>query len=817
MARVNAVMRLARVVSPDRRRTVALTALLIALPANAAVATDNASLVALGRGVPTLMTAGDTVRVEVHATNTGTSTWTSAAGYELGTHNSHWGIDKVKIPVGLSVAPGATHKFIVRIIGPTTPGNYAFKWQMRRGASWFGRIIAETIAVDAALTDNASFVSYTDVPTSMTAGETATVGVTMRNTGTSTWTDAGGYRLVSQSTPSGLWGHSEAALPAIASVAPGATHPFIFSITAPSTPGDHTFQWRMDHEGTFGWPTTSRTITTTPANEPPVVVLAIDDVTLTVGGPSETVILSSHFQDPEQGELTYWASSADPAVVTAAIAEGVLTVTAVAAGTADVTVTASDPLGSTSEPDVFTVNAVAPVPPSAPQLTGAVTGQTQTLTWTTPATGGWITRYQLQTRPSAAHAWVFTGAGTPSPSSHISPSVRSWSIVTPWTLVRQYQVRATNAGGNGAWSNMVELTTPPELVLPYIPNFHVPAGGTVNTLFPAATGGTPPYTYSVLGLPPGITFAPSTRIASGTLPDVDVATTYTITYTVTDSASQSDLVTFTATVAPPLFLPYIPNFVVPAGGIVSTLFDAATGGTPPYTYSLSDLPPGITFDDATRIASGTLPDVDIATTYTITYAVTDSGGWSYSRTFTATVFPPLFLPYIPNFYVPAGGVVSTLFDAATGGIPPYTYSLTGLPPGITFAPSTRIASGTLPNVNVATTYTITYAVTDSRPGSYSRTFTATVAPPLFLPYIPNFVVPSGGVVSTLFDAATGGTPPYTYGLTGLPPGITFNAATRTASGTLPDVDVATTYTITYAVSDSGGWYYSRTFTVTVNP
>ncbi len=209
---------------------------------------------------------------------------------------------------------------------------------------------------------------------------------------------------------------------------------------------------------------------------------------------------------------------------------------------------------SASASVTFLTTVVAPVRPSAPQLTGSVSGRTQTLTWTEPATGSGITRYQLQTRASAAHAWGFTGAGTPSPSSNIGSSVRSWSVVTPWTLYRQYQVRATNAVGDGAWSNVVELTTPPAppppLSVPGIPNFRVPSGGVVNTLFPAATGGIAPYAYSLSGLPPGLTFAASTRIASGTLPTVRTETTYTITYAVTDSVGTSDSVTFTATVRP---------------------------------------------------------------------------------------------------------------------------------------------------------------------------------------------------------------------------------------------------------------------------
>ncbi len=104
-------------------------------------------------------------------------------------------------------------------------------------------------------------------------------------------------------------------------------------------------------------------------------------------------------------------------------------------------------------------------------------------------------------------------------------------------------------------------------------------------------------------------------------------------------------------------------------------------------------------------------------------------------TFVAVVAAPrpppqaLSVPGIPNFRVPSGGSVDTVFPAATGGTAPYAYSLTGLPPGIAFTPSTRRASGTLPTVTTDTAYTVTYAATDSAGGSASVSFVATVEAP----------------------------------------------------------------------------------------
>ncbi len=287
---------------------------------------------------------------------------------------------------------------------------------------------------------------------------------------------------------------------------------------------------------------------TAPPTTSPLVCPSIPDFRVPSGGTVNTL-----FPEATGGTAPYsYSLSGQPPGITFTPSTRVASGTLPTVTSDTITYTCSDS-ASASAFVTFVATVLAQTLPSAPQLTGSVSGRTQALTWT-GSSGGGITRYQLQTRESSGHSWRFTGAGSPSPSSNIGSSARSWSVVTPWTLVRHYQVRATNAVGDGPWSNVVELTTPPAppppLVLPGIPNFRVPSGGVVSTLFPAATGGSPPYSYSLSGLPPGISFAASTRIASGTLPTVPTETTYTITYSVTDSAGASDAVMFTATVRP---------------------------------------------------------------------------------------------------------------------------------------------------------------------------------------------------------------------------------------------------------------------------
>ena len=197
-----------------------------------------------------------------------------------------------------------------------------------------------------------------------------------------------------------------------------------------------------------------------------------------------------------------------------------------------------------------------PDPPEQVSITGNVSRQTQTVSWTAPQSDEAITKYQLQTRESATRDWRWPNSGSPT-ASNVPATARSWSVTTPAGLHRHYRVRAVSSAGDGAWSSHVELTseTPPPpdpLSVPDIPDFpRLPSGGTVNTTFPGATGGVSPYTYSVSGLPPGVTFNASTRTATGTLPVVSSNTTYNGTYTVTDSASATASDSFSATVLPP--------------------------------------------------------------------------------------------------------------------------------------------------------------------------------------------------------------------------------------------------------------------------
>jgi hypothetical protein len=88
------------------------------------------------------------------------------------------------------------------------------------------------------------------VPSSpLVAGRLYPVSITMKNTGITTWTSAGSnpQRLGSQSPQDNMiWGLNRVNVPQ--AVPPNTSATFNFTMTAPSTPGTRSFQWRMVQE-----------------------------------------------------------------------------------------------------------------------------------------------------------------------------------------------------------------------------------------------------------------------------------------------------------------------------------------------------------------------------------------------------------------------------------------------------------------------------------------------------------------------------------------------------------------------------------------
>lgn len=126
-------------------------------------------------------------------------------------------------------------------------GSYTVSLRVRDNLGAYSSFNYTTATVSNPLYNGATFVSQT-VPTSMSPGRQYTITVTMKNSGTKTWTTADMHRLGSQNPQdNATWGVARVNVPA--SVAPGQSVTFNFTVTAPSAAGAHNFQWRMLQEG----------------------------------------------------------------------------------------------------------------------------------------------------------------------------------------------------------------------------------------------------------------------------------------------------------------------------------------------------------------------------------------------------------------------------------------------------------------------------------------------------------------------------------------------------------------------------------------
>jgi len=118
------------------------------------------------------------------------------------------------------------------------------------------------------LFNQAAFISHVIPP--MVPGANVTATVTMKNTGTTSWTKARGYALGSQFPPgNATWGTAQVEMAASDSILPGEVKTFSFEITAPATDDVYDFQWQMMQadSGWFGETSIHQTIRLTSSNE----------------------------------------------------------------------------------------------------------------------------------------------------------------------------------------------------------------------------------------------------------------------------------------------------------------------------------------------------------------------------------------------------------------------------------------------------------------------------------------------------------------------------------------------------------------------
>ena len=323
----------------------------------------------------------------------------------------------------------------------------------------------------------------------------------------------------------------------------------------------------------------------------------------------------------------------------------------------------------------------------------------------------------------------------------------------------------------------------------------------------AVSGGFLPYNWDLVSgsLPAG-----EVLLSDGRLFGAPTAFgTFAFTVRVTDSLTFTATQTYSLVIAPAVTIqsPFV------SSGAVAIPFQqtlVASGGTPPYTWSLisGSLPAGLSL-----ASNGTISGTGVTVgTSTFTVRATDAASLTATQTFDMQMNPQLA---ITTTTLPSGkvGVPYGFYLVGIGGYYPYTWTLVSgtLPDGLTFSSSGYIFGVPL----TAGTTGFTVRATDGASPPATQTLSLTIAGgPLA---ISASTLPAGvvGNMYTQYLAASGGKPPYNWSIASgsLPPGLSITSnvgavimGTLTATGN---------FNFTVRVTDSAGTFATQPFSLPV--
>ncbi len=600
----------------------------------------------------------------------------------------------------------------------------------------------------------------------------------------------------------------------------------VFSVATPTT-----YSITVTTTDTLGL-TYSKSFTIT-VNPAPPTNIALSNTTVSAAQPINTIVGTLSTTDPNPSQsFSYTLTGANPGQFT--ISNNTLqttTVFAVGAPTNyNITVQTTDTLGLTySKTFTITVNPALPTNIAlsnstivAAQPTGTTVG---TLSTTDPNAGQSFT-YTLTNNANNQFTLSNNTLQTNAVFAVGAPTTYSITVQTMDTLGLTYSKTFTITV-NPALPTNITLSNSTIVAAQ-------PTGTTVGTLSTTDPNAGQSFSYTLSG-----TDASKFSISNNTLQTnvvfaVGAPTTYSITVTTTDTLGLTYQKPFTITVnpAPPTNIALSNSTIVaaqPTSTTVGTLSTTDPNAGQSFSYTLSGT-------DASKFSvnGGTLQTnyvfaVGVPTTYSITVQTTDTLGLTYSKSFTITVNPaPPTNITLSNTAVTAyrssGTVVGTLSTTDPNAGQSFSYALSG-----TDASKFSISGGTLQTaavfpVTTMTTYSITVTTTDSLGLTYAKPFTITVNPSTATPTdisLSNQSVassqPAGVTVGMFTTTDPNVQQTFTYVLSGPAASFLTVNGNMLQTGTLPTVTTQTNYSLTVQTTDSLGFTYSKTFTITLFP
>jgi hypothetical protein len=427
------------------------------------------------------------------------------------------------------------------------------------------------------------------------------------------------------------------------------------------------------------------------------------------------------------------------------------------------------------------------------------------------ASGG-VPPYTWSISGGSLPAGVYIRTDTPS----FFPPAASAGLIgvatAPTGGAANFTIMVTDAASNIATQNASLTVTPLTITDPYnLPNgfTNLNYSWTLNTA--GATGGV---TWSIANgnsLPPGLS------LNNGVLSGIPTANGFfNFSLIATDS---------TGTVGRGYNLAiYGPGFVTGAGlgnliqgvAIGTPISIVGQGGTPPYTFFSSNLPPGLSLSQNGPLAAaitGT-PSCCQGSSYFFNITIVDSTNLSYNQQFAINFLGSNGSGGLPQVTVPVPASDATLgeFQAygfgASSGKQPYTWSATGLPAGMQLMTASQFPefgiNAQIGGAPPATgSYSVVVSVTDSSSPAVTiqRTFNFNAqAMDNEFPFNP-----TRGSPYSFYVRPIGGAPPFAWTLVGgaLPSGLSLNTSTGVISGT-PQENGNFSATITITSSPASG-------------